>query len=79
MWQRRRPRRDAQPRARQSFGGGGGIGSLFPAIPSAYGVLNYTEFAISERDYISVRNEWWDDPRGMRRATPEFTQAMPSG
>ncbi len=50
----------------QPFGGGGGDGVLLPGYADAYGVLNYTAWAFSKKDYITLRNEWWDDPRGMR-------------
>jgi hypothetical protein len=54
----------------QSFGGGGGDGKLLPGWSYAYGVLNYTMFAISKMDFITVRNEWWHDERGMRSGFP---------
>jgi len=50
-----------------SFGGGG---QLLPGTSYAYGVLNYTEFAVSKKDFISIRNEWWKDERGMRSGFP---------
>lgn len=50
----------------QSFGGGGGRGALLPGTSLAYGILNYTMFQIAPRDFITVRNEWWRDERGMR-------------
>jgi Putative beta-barrel porin-2, OmpL-like. bbp2 len=46
--------------------GGGGLGALIPGLSSAYGVLNYTEFQISKKDYITVRNEVWEDAQGER-------------
>jgi hypothetical protein len=49
-----------------SFGGGGGLGKFLPGLSPAYGVLNYTMFQLSKRDYFTVRNEWWRDQRGMR-------------
>ncbi len=49
-----------------SFGGGGGLGKYLPGNSPAYGVLNYTMFQLSKRDYFTVRNEWWDDSRGER-------------
>jgi hypothetical protein len=48
------------------FGGGGGDGTLLPGLSQAYGVLNYTMFAFTKNDYITFRNEWWRDDRGMR-------------
>jgi hypothetical protein len=46
--------------------GGGGLGAPIPGTAAAYGVLNYTEFQISKKDYISVRNEVWEDQKGER-------------
>jgi hypothetical protein len=50
----------------RSFGGGGGIGASIPGTSLDYGILNYTMFQTSKRDYITVRNEWWNDPQGER-------------
>ena len=47
-------------------GGGGGLGKYLPGNSPAYGVLNYTMFQLSKRDYFTIRNEWWDDQRGER-------------
>ena len=52
------------------FGGGGGDGTLLPGLSEAFGVLNYTEMAFTKNDYITVRNEWWKDERGMRTGFP---------
>jgi hypothetical protein len=49
-----------------SFGGGGGLGKFLPGNSPSYGVLNYTMFQLSKRDYFTVRNEWFDDSRGER-------------
>jgi hypothetical protein len=54
----------------ESFGGGGGDGTLLPGLSLAYGAVNYTEFMISHKDFITVRNEWWKDERGMRSGFP---------
>ena len=50
----------------RSFGGGGGIGADLPGLSLAYGILNYTMWGISKRDYFTFRNEVWRDERGMR-------------
>jgi len=50
----------------RSFGGGGGIGADLPGLSNTYGILNYTMFGLSKRDYLTVRNEWWRDERGER-------------
>jgi Putative beta-barrel porin-2, OmpL-like. bbp2 len=50
----------------QPYGGGGGDGVLLPGLSSAYGVLNYTMFGLTKRDYLTFRNEVFRDERGMR-------------
>jgi hypothetical protein len=50
----------------RSFGSGGGQGATLPGMSTTYGILNYTMFQTSSRNYITVRNEWWRDERGMR-------------
>jgi len=50
----------------KSFGGGGGIGADIPGLSKAYGILNYTMWALAQRDYFTLRNEWWRDEQGMR-------------
>jgi hypothetical protein len=52
------------------FGGGGGNGPTLPGMSYMYGVLNYTNFALSDRDYFGFRNEWVKDERGMRTGFP---------
>jgi hypothetical protein len=54
----------------EPYGGGGGDGLTLPGLSLAYGVLNYTMFAINKQDYITLRNEWWRDERGMRSGFP---------
>jgi hypothetical protein len=55
----------------RSFGGGGGIGATIPhEFTLTFGVLNYSEFILSKRDYITVRNEWWKDTDGERSGFP---------
>jgi hypothetical protein len=46
--------------------GGGGLGAPIPGVAAAYGVLNYTEFQLSKKSYLSVRNEVWEDQKGER-------------
>jgi hypothetical protein len=50
----------------KSFGGGGGDGVLLPGLSQAYGVLNYTMYGLTKQDYVTMRNEWYRDERGMR-------------
>lgn len=48
------------------FGGGGGIGKNIPGTTWTYGLLNYTMFKLSEKAFITVRNEVWRDADGER-------------
>ena len=72
MWQRNAVL-DGTPTAgpTKPFASGGGIG---PDIPHTYtltfGVLNYTLYQITHKDYITVRNEWWKDTDGERSSFP---------
>jgi hypothetical protein len=52
------------------FGGGGGIGADIPGTSLVYGVVNYTMFHLSPRDFITVRNECWKDQDGERTGFP---------
>jgi hypothetical protein len=52
------------------FGGGGGIGATIPGTSLAYGTVNYTMFKISDKSFVTVRNEWWKDEDGMRSGFP---------
>jgi hypothetical protein len=48
------------------FGGGGGIGPDIKGTTYTYGLLNYTMFGLSKRDYLTARNEIWVDEDGER-------------
>jgi hypothetical protein len=54
----------------RSFGGGGGDGAFLPGLSRTYGLVNYTMFQLTKEDFITVRNEWWRDERGMRSGFP---------
>jgi hypothetical protein len=48
------------------FGGGGGIGPDIPGTTLTFGAVNFTIRQISDRDFITFRNEYWKDTRGER-------------
>jgi hypothetical protein len=54
----------------KSFGGGGGIGPDIPGLSLTYGIINYTLFRLSEKAFVTVRNEIWRDEDGERSAFP---------
>jgi hypothetical protein len=63
----------------EPFGGGGGAGPTIPGLSQAYGVLNYTMFAINKMDYITVRNELWKDQTGFRTGFPDLYSSSTIG
>jgi hypothetical protein len=48
------------------FGGGGGIGADIAGTTLTYGLLNYTMFQQTEKDFLTVRNEVVRDEDGER-------------
>jgi hypothetical protein len=54
----------------ESFGGGGGIGANIPGTTWAYGVVNYTMFKFSDKEFLTIRNEVWRDANGERSGFP---------
>jgi len=52
------------------FNSGGGLGPTVPGLSLTYGVLNYTMFKCSDKDFITVRNEWVKDEHGTRYGFP---------
>ncbi len=50
----------------RSFGGGGGCGAPIPGKSPVYGAVNFTEFKMTDKDFISVRNDYLDDEKGER-------------
>ena len=52
------------------FGGGGGIGPNIPGTTLTYGVVNFTMRRLSDKSFITVRNEIWRDENGERSGYP---------
>jgi hypothetical protein len=48
----------------RSFGGGGGCGPLLPGYSSSIGAVNYIEYKIQEKSFMTFRTDYLDDPRG---------------
>jgi len=48
------------------FGTGGGAGAFLPGKSDATGLVNYFQILTSPKDYISIRNDFLNDPRGYR-------------
>jgi hypothetical protein len=66
MWQR-----DAVVGGTPSIGptewyGGGGIGPDIPGTTLAFGAVNFTVRQLTDRDFFTIRNEYWKDTRGER-------------
>jgi hypothetical protein len=54
----------------QFFAPSTGDNPTLPGLSLTYGFVNYTALALTKKDYITLRNEWWRDERGMRSGTP---------
>lgn len=54
----------------EPYGGGGGIGANIPGTTLTFGILNYTMFKFSDKDFITLRNEYWRDVDGERSGYP---------
>jgi hypothetical protein len=51
----------------RSFGGGGGPGAVIPGYAHAIGLVNYTLFKVTNKDYITLRPiDFLFDPQGWR-------------
>jgi hypothetical protein len=48
----------------KSFGGGGGCGMILPGYSDSIGLVNYTEYKVQEKNFVSFRTDYFDDPRG---------------
>src|SRR5579871_4041689 len=48
------------------YGGGGGPGAVIPGKANAYGYVNYIEYKVNKRDYISFRDGYLGDGTGWR-------------
>jgi hypothetical protein len=70
MWQRDAELGGSPSIGAAKFGTGGGDNPTLPGLSLTYGILNYSEFAFTKNDYITIRNEWWRDERGMRSGFP---------
>jgi hypothetical protein len=52
------------------FNTGGGLGPTVPGLSLTYAVLNYTMFKLSDKDFLTFRNEWVKDEHGTRFGFP---------
>lgn len=50
----------------QNYYPGVGLGSFIPGTSRAIGAVNYFEILLSSKDYLTVRNDFLDDPQGQR-------------
>ena len=48
------------------YGAGGGPGALLPGRSTAVGAVSYFEWKVSPNDFISLRPDYLNDPRGWR-------------
>lgn len=52
------------------FNSGGGLGPTVPGLSLTYSVLNYTMFKVSDKAFVTFRNEWVKDENGTRYGFP---------
>lgn len=50
----------------RSFGGGGGCGTRIPGTAPVWGLVNYTEYKLTDKNFLSLRSDWLDDIKGER-------------
>ena len=48
----------------KSFGGGGGCGAMLPGYSDSIGAVNYIEYKIQDKSFLSFRTDYLNDPRG---------------
>ena len=48
----------------KSFGGGGGCGATLPGYSYSIGAVNYIEYKVQEKSFMTFRTDYLDDPRG---------------
>jgi hypothetical protein len=54
----------------QQFGLAGGDNPVLLGLSRVYGTVNYTCYAWDRSNFVTLRNEWWRDERGMRSGFP---------
>lgn len=50
----------------RSFGGGGGCGPRIPGKSPVYGAVNYIEYKLTDKNFLSFRTDYLDDVKGER-------------
>jgi Putative beta-barrel porin-2, OmpL-like. bbp2 len=50
----------------QSFFPFTGPGTFLPGLSDAFGLVNYTSYKLSDKSYVTLRNDVLNDPRGFR-------------
>ena len=50
----------------ENYGDGGGCGPLIPGFSSAFGAVNFLEFKVFEKNFMSFRTDYLDDAKGQR-------------
>jgi hypothetical protein len=61
------------------FASGGGCGTLIPGQSSEIGLVNYTEYKLADKDFLSLRLDYLDDIHGERSSYPTAYASMTAG
>lgn len=56
----------------QPYAAGGGCGAPLPGRSSAIGAVNFFMIKLRHNEYIAIRNDFLDDPRGWRTGFPTW-------
>ena len=70
MWERKAPVGGTPSIEPFQFNSGGGLVPTVPGLSLTYAVLNYTMFKLSDKDFLTFRNEWTKDEHGTRQGFP---------
>jgi hypothetical protein len=50
----------------QPYAFGGGCGAIIPGRSYSVGAVNYLQYLVDSKTYVSLRNDYFDDPQGQR-------------
>jgi len=50
----------------QPYAGGGGCGAIIKGRSYSVGAVNYLQYLVDKKSYVSIRNDYFNDPQGQR-------------
>jgi hypothetical protein len=70
MWEKNAPVGGTPSIGPFQFNSGGGLGPTVPGTSLTYAALNYTMFQLTDKNFLTFRNEWTKDENGTRYGFP---------